>query len=64
MIKRNPKAGPLVEAKEKQETPPPITQPEDEPKEQEEADGGWELVKEEDNGDAIYQTSAISVGVI
>ena len=30
MIKRNPKAGPLLEAKEKQETPPPITQPEDE----------------------------------
>ena len=30
MIKRNPKAGPLFEAKEKQETPPPITQPEDE----------------------------------
>ena len=29
MIKRNPKAGPLLEAKEKQETPPPITQPED-----------------------------------
>lgn len=29
MIKRNPKAGPLLEAKEKQETPPPITQPEE-----------------------------------